>query len=196
MPEHVPLDVALGLNRLGAFDRLSRQIVDGQCFTRNAAYREEWKASNRAGRVVAGLGSHVRRRDDGPDLAPSGRKCALDQRATDPFGLLVGQNEELGQLEEAIALDRAREADELRGGQFGHPPLGCQLGEQTIERLAPPPPLRGGSLERHALPRRQVRDGGPHQFMTAHRVIRRGLPVAGLEITAHGNRPLRARATL
>src|SRR6266536_2313606 len=83
VPEHAPLDLPLGTNRLSAFDRFGRQIMEWRRRVRNAAQRVEGEASNCTCGVVPGLGSHVRGRDDRPDIPAAGGKCALDKRTTD-----------------------------------------------------------------------------------------------------------------
>src|SRR6266545_1725991 len=81
--ENAPLDLALGADRLNAFDRFGGQMVDGRCFRRNATQRVQRETSNRTGGVVPGLGSHVRCRDDRPDVAAPGGKGAPNESPTD-----------------------------------------------------------------------------------------------------------------
>ena len=119
--EHMSLDLALSGNRVGAADRFGCQIIGRRGRVRGAGHRVEGKASNGACGVVPGLGSHVRSRDDRPDITAPGGKGTLDERTTDTLRLLVGQDEELGQLEQAIAFDRTGKANEpSSGGLDGH----------------------------------------------------------------------------
>jgi hypothetical protein len=186
VPENAPLDLALGTDRLNAFDGFGGQIVDGGCFRRYANQRVQRETSNRARSVVPGLGSHVRCRDDRPDAPASDRKGALDESPTDALRLMVGQDEELGQFEQAVALDRAREADELpRGRPLGDPPLSCLFDQQAIERLARLPPVLCGSPQGRSLACGQVRDRRPHQLIASHRVIWRGWPITELDVSTH-----------
>lgn len=47
------------------------------------------------------------------DLTRPARECSFEQPLSDAFRLLLGQDEELGKLDETITLHRADEAEEL-----------------------------------------------------------------------------------
>src|SRR6266545_3896050 len=99
---------------------------------------------------------------------------------------MVGQDEELGQFEQAVALDRAGEPDELsRGWHLGDPPLSCFFDQQAIERLARSPPVLCGSPQGRALAYGQIRDRPPHQLIARQRVVRRGWSVTELHVSTH-----------
>jgi hypothetical protein len=80
-----------------------------------AGEREERETDDRSGPVVAGESADVGGGDDRADAAvilPTGRrKRAIEQDATQYAGLEGRPNEEFGELEEAVTLDRTRVPD-------------------------------------------------------------------------------------
>ena len=102
---------------------------------RCALDRHDREARGRTRGVVARLGTNVGRGDDGPHVTAPVGKGVSDQGGSHAGRLAVGVDEELGQLEEAAALDRSGITDELAVRRvLGDPPLGGVLGEALEHR--------------------------------------------------------------
>ena len=133
------------------------------------------EAGDGAGLVVASLGSDIRGRDDDAHLAASIGKGPVEERPADASRLVLGMNEELGQLEQSAALERAGIADDLAGPVvLGHPPLGGMRRQEVEERLLVVPDLVGIRVPRRALARGQLAHGRDEDVEARAFVVRRG----------------------
>ena len=104
---------------------------------------------------------------------PSGKACSSSCRPT-ALRLEARTDEQLGQLEEAAALDRARVPDQLRAvGSLGNPPLGRVIGQESVDRLDPLPPRVGVALQWRPVPAPEVGSRDPQQVVAGADVGRR-----------------------
>ena len=115
-------------------------------------------------------GPAVGRGDDGPHLSPAVREGALQQSGSDTGRLALGVHEELGELEEAAALDRAGVADEPR--RRPRPPTTRRHARREAETAAR---ARAHTLSRSGFPRlaqaaREVGDRRPRRLEASARV--------------------------
>jgi hypothetical protein len=121
-----------------------------------------------------GEGSDVGQGDDRPHLAAAGRKGAFEEPPAETRGLTTGPDEELGELEEAVALDRSGIPNERAVGLvLGHPPLGGlrpEMGQQGFQAQ-----VEGVPIERplDPLAREQLFHGRHRDVEGLARVIRR-----------------------
>ena len=96
---------------------------------------------------------------------PSGKACSSSCRPM-PFDWRPRTDEQLRQLEEAAALDRARVPDQLGAvGSLGNPPLGRVIGQESVDRLDPLPPRVGIALQRRPVPAAEVGGRDPQQVV-------------------------------